>query len=106
MKGARKAKGCIGDHARLKALGPKDWAKALRRVPLAIRAEVARVVWWDWFSDRTHSERWEHLDKYLEPPFHFQPDISRIIDGLVMVGYSWERAVNRMKRSAKYYERN
>lgn len=102
----KKYSGCIPDHARLKALNPEDWRKAIRRLPLEIRAEVARVVWWDWFSDRQHGERWPHLDEYLEPPFHFQPEMGRIVDGLVMVGYSWDRAVNRMKSSAKYYERN
>jgi hypothetical protein len=52
----------------LEKLTPAEWVGRLNRVPSRARAAVARVIWWDFFSQRTVAERWSHLDEMIQGP--------------------------------------
>jgi hypothetical protein len=50
----------------LRARKPQEWAQAVLNVPVEIRAQIARIVWWDFFAGREVANRWPHLDQYLK----------------------------------------
>lgn len=68
---------------------PEEWAAAIESIecPLA-RGAAAKIVWWDFFSCRFCSDRWNHLDKYLTFSMQelFLPD-EKVSNALASIGY-------------------
>lgn len=68
---------------------PDEWLAAIETIecPLA-RGAAAKIVWWDFFSARPCSERWNQLDQYLTFSMQelFLPD-EKVISALENVGY-------------------
>lgn len=55
--------------AQWRALGeltPEQWVERVAGLPAPARPQIARMIWWDWWSERKVGERWPHFDKYLE----------------------------------------
>lgn len=50
----------------LRDLSPEEWVMRIDSLPAKAKPQIARMVWWDFWSERTVSERWPHFDKYLE----------------------------------------
>lgn len=84
------------DMSTMKAVGPKAWLERILGLPCEIRAEVAKVVWWDFFAHRMVGERWPDLDRYLDycptPPVL---DKFQLRDRLIEIGYNYEFASRR-----------
>jgi hypothetical protein len=80
------------DHQRrleLKGRSPEEWVKVVKKLrPPDVRHRVACIVWWDWFGHLKKSERWAHLDYWVDS--HITPEVSdeRLIDGLKEAGYT------------------
>ena len=82
----------------LREVSPQEWVLRIAKLPKRLHAVISCIVWWDWFSERTVSERWNHMDQYL--PFReHDPDISveELIEALVKIGYPQRKAELRMK---------
>jgi hypothetical protein len=52
----------------LEQLSPEAWREKILALPKKIRASVARIIWWDFFSQRLVKNRWHHLDDLLAGP--------------------------------------
>ena len=72
-----KAKGLATLKARPGAKGPQEWANDVAQIPNPIvRAQIACLIWWDFFSYRTRENgqrHWDHLDSYMAG---FKPGVS------------------------------
>jgi hypothetical protein len=68
---------------------PEQWLAEIEKIlcPL-VRGAVAKLVWWDFFSVRKTTEKWNQLDGFLK--FNINElilDDSKIAEGLEIVGY-------------------
>lgn len=50
----------------LAELSPEDWVGRVNSLPAKARPQIARMIWWDFWSERTVAERWPHFDQYLQ----------------------------------------
>ena len=82
--------------------GPAEWLAAVELIEDEnVRARVACIVWWDYFGGQPVRHRWKHLDVYLKRPFvHMRNCV--IEAGLIIVGYTPERAHTRIAKSFDY----
>ena len=80
---------------------PAEWIKQINALPERHRAIVARVVWWDWFGDRTCWNRVAEFDHWLyEPlcPIADEPPPEALMKSIVSIGYPMEIAQRRFRR--------
>lgn len=82
--------------AALKDRTPEVWLERVLQLPEVHQSPVARIVWWDYFAERTQDKRWPHLDRWLD--WDGRDARNRdLIEGLVRVGYApiyaWERVM-------------
>jgi hypothetical protein len=70
-------------------LTPHGWLARIRSVPYPQRADVARIIWWDYFCDIPQADPRGHiLDRYLDDP---PSDKMPVRLGLLACGYSpWQ----------------
>lgn len=86
----------------LKARSPEYWAEVVALVPAKARNAVARVVWYDYFSQQEVPERWPHLDWYLDT--FDEPPMQEFVNGLLAVGYPFDVAQRRCAwRKGEYH---
>lgn len=78
---------------RMKKLGnikPEEWENRISKVKKNARGNVAKIIWWDFFGDVEVTDRWPHLDKWINVQFKDIP-IEDTITGLNIAGYSpWQ----------------
>jgi len=74
---------------------PEAWAADIELLPDSIKRIIAKIVWWDYFSIRSVSKRWPHLDPYINTPAEEATD-EEILKGLEAVGFTPEKARWRM----------
>ena len=79
---------------RLRLKTQKEWCEDIKKVPENARAMTARMIWWDYWAERTVAERWDGFDEFLAPPYD-EPDAQSLINGLMICGYTESRAVRR-----------
>jgi hypothetical protein len=79
----------------LKQRSPEQWAEHIALLPKKIRTQIAKVVWWDWFGPRVVSERWDHLDQYINQPAMDLED-HEVLEGLELLGYTEKQARQRL----------
>ena len=81
----------------LNARSPEEWRSAIDTITDPnTRTQAACIVWWDYFAHREVSNRWPHLDEYLNAwnvALLIPPDALRA--ALMQVGYLEVDAVNR-----------
>lgn len=80
---------------------PAEWLERIDRLPESHRGIVARVVWWDWFGDRTCGKRVNEFDRWLcEPLCHpdAEPEPEELMRSIVSLGYPIEVARRRFRR--------
>jgi hypothetical protein len=77
----------------LRKVTPDEWRERCLALPCPQRFAVARVVWWEYFGDRLHGQRWAHLDDLIERTDMVTDAV--LAAGLVAVGWSPDRAARR-----------
>ena len=93
----------------LKSRMPDEWARQIKKLTIPylpmpafgvtdmhIRAQVACIVWWDFFGYRLVPQRWPHLDIYVNKQYVWLPR-EVMIEGLVILGYPQKWAEARIK---------
>lgn len=88
-------------HSELKARNPEMWLVLIKALPKHLQNGVARIVWWDYFADRTPSNRWAHLDWCLSS--RDEPDIEEWQQALISLGYPEAAAYRRVNRYQKFF---
>lgn len=80
----------------LEKLSPEEWRQRLEKVPDVQRAATARIIWWDFFSQRNVKSRWNQLDNLLQGPDIEGPLIA---EGLMLCGFTEHMATTRVGKS-------
>ena len=74
----------------------REWVKILDAVPNRIlRIKLARIVYWDHYGERRYVDRESAFDKYVWN-CDWEVPREKIIEGLVLIGYSQEQASRRV----------
>ena len=76
-----------------------EWIDEIKKVPAFARGLVARMIWWDFAAERLVKDRWEKFDQFLVPPYDDIP-AKALINGLMLCGYSKDRAISRFRRAS------
>lgn len=79
----------------LRERSASEWVKQINSLPKSWRGDVARVVWWDYFSDRLVSTRIPEFDAYLRPPY-LETDPRSVAMGLLRLGYNHAKIKSRL----------
>ena len=82
----------------LEERSPAQWIEQIEKMVASrpVRAGVAKLVWWDFYSGRKCTERVSEFDKYLRL-FDTRSDDQELAKGLEAVGYPPQIAVARVK---------
>jgi hypothetical protein len=84
------AKGLVSLSQRKGAKSPEQWVRDVTRIEsVKVRAQVACLVWWDFFAqrDRSNGQRyWDHLDEFMDEYVDGVP-AKDIAYGLMRIGY-------------------
>lgn len=89
-------------HAILKAKQPKEWVQQIRELKPRLQNAVARIVWWDYFADKTSAERWHHLDWCLHT--FDEPPVEEWQQALIQLGYPEAAAKRRVHAGQKFFK--
>ena len=91
----------------LKRRRPDQWVDEIKKIRMPLRCHVARIVWWDYLSERTPSADWRVLDDYLDRCLDRKWSETATEYALVEVGYSNKDAKRRSipARTHTVYER-
>lgn len=78
----------------LRRRSPVDWEYQPCRFEGGLKDAVARIIWWDWFSQRPFGKRWDELDEHLNE--RVRPmDKDDLAEALMRCGYTpvqaWKR---------------
>lgn len=84
----------------LKAKSPAQWRKEISVLEEPVRSRVACIVWWDYFGGRKVSDRWPHLDEYVNVPYTPAPR-EAVTMALKKVGYSEKHAIRRAQHEGR-----
>jgi hypothetical protein len=77
-------------------LRPKQWLAKIARLPEQERAQIACIIWWDFFADELSRDRVTDLDTYLRcNPAQFIVSRVRIEAALIFCGYTPHQAYRR-----------
>lgn len=79
----------------LRSLPPEHWESLIDALPHHIQTAIAKIVWWDFFSERPCTDGWPHLDRYLDRKAHRLTD-EEIRLALQGMGYSEYMAQERL----------
>jgi hypothetical protein len=75
---------------------PQEWLRLLELEEIQpFKHQIAKIIWWDWFSLRPVPKRWPHLDSYLKEDVN-QDKLSdrKMRELLSLIGYP-EWVINR-----------
>jgi len=85
--------------AKLKTREPSEWNRLVARIrSRPVQVKVASIVWFDIFSNRPATDRWDDLDEYLKDAFNpdFQEPATEDVEyALEAVGYPKKMAERR-----------
>jgi hypothetical protein len=59
-------KEAIREWKSLQKLQPIQWMERIKSLPERAQGQIARMVWWDFWSNRVVSERWSEFDHWLQ----------------------------------------
>jgi len=79
----------------MKSKSPEDWFNAIQNVESSVRNAVAKIIWWDFFGDKVCTQRWNHLDSYINSPYE-ELDDNLIMEGLQVCGFTEKQAMWRV----------
>jgi hypothetical protein len=72
----------------------EEWRSRILALDQPLRGAVAAIVWWDVFSVRMWSDRWNDIDDLIGTGEAVAPE--QLVAGLVTVGYTENRAFGRV----------
>jgi hypothetical protein len=55
----------IAQWVALKLVTPEDWLQRVLSLPERLQGPIARMIWWDFWSDKLVAERWKEFDRWL-----------------------------------------
>ena len=76
------------------SVSPTEWRERLMRVNAPARYAAARIIWWEFFSERLIPVRWGHIDMLLKNRTEVTDPV--LVDALVEVGAPREWAERRV----------
>lgn len=80
----------------LRTVKPREWKQRISKLqPPEVRPVVGRIVWWDFFGDRTVADRVDEFDPWLKFDRTDAP-AAAIRKGLLAIGYPEHRATQRI----------
>jgi hypothetical protein len=50
----------------LEDITPTEWVARVKSLPEQAQGPTARVIWWNFWSNRTVAERWDEFDAWLK----------------------------------------
>jgi len=50
----------------LQRIKPAEWVERIKSLPERAQGQIARMVWWDFWSNRLVGERWAEFDHWLQ----------------------------------------
>lgn len=74
---------------------PEQWLADIELLPDFMQVRIAHIIWWDFFGGRKISQRWPHLDHYLDQPIMHWLTRDEIAAALHFCGYSQFSSVVR-----------
>ena len=79
---------------RLEKRTPEEWRARIDKFQGHLKLRLACIVWMDFFSKRPAVDPWPHLDDLISVPGAIPPD-GQVVNGLIRLGYSPHKAVER-----------
>lgn len=79
----------------LRKRSASEWVEQINSLPKSWRGDVARVVWWDYFSDVLVADRNPIFDPFLRPPY-VETKPRNTARGLLRLGYSKKKVESRL----------
>lgn len=73
---------------------PAEWRQRLMRVAAPARYAAARIIWWEFFSERLIPVRWGHIDMLLRRRDEVPDEV--LVEALIAVGAPREWAQKRV----------
>lgn len=55
----------IAQWVALRLVTPEDWLQRVLSLPERLQGTTARMIWWDFWSDKVVAERWDAFDRWL-----------------------------------------
>jgi hypothetical protein len=55
----------IAQWVALRLVTPEDWLQRVLSLPERLQGPSARMIWWDFWSDKVVAERWRQFDRWL-----------------------------------------
>lgn len=83
----------------LQKLSAAEWMDRIKGLPERAQGQIARMVWWDFWSNKTVSERWPEFDHWLQFDEREEADpvpLTMIAKCLKAVGYPQYRIKLRL----------
>lgn len=89
----------IAQWVSLKAVTPQEWLERVLSLPERCQGTIARMIWWDFWSERLVGERWKEFDHWL--PFDKSEEENPVetptlVKCLKLVGYPQYRISMRL----------
>lgn len=72
-----------------------EWIELIKTLPKSWQGDVARVVWWDYFSDVLVADRNPIFDEFLRPPF-VETSPKNTAKALLRFGYTQKKVNSRL----------
>jgi hypothetical protein len=95
-------------NAEVHKIKPEIWAERVAKIEDAtVQTMIARIIWWDFFSNREVSSRWTHLDQYLsdEQTPQVMREIATAEKALQVAQYSYSCASQTFHKNQSYQNR-
>ncbi len=74
---------------------PEEWLKRIKELPSEIQPVISKLVWWQYFGDRTRANAWPHLDDIRCKPSGNIPEDDQI-KALIKLGYTRHHASKKV----------
>ena len=74
----------------LRKIKPQEWVDKVNSLPEVARGQIARMIWWDFWSDKLVANRWTEFDHWLQFDSREETDpvpLNMIAECLKAVGY-------------------
>ena len=91
----------------LKQRTDAEWQQEIEQVQMPLRAKLARIVWFDYLSERPASKACQWVQPYLDCCLKLVHKPERVLEGLMQIGYDRKDALKRYKPALNHtqYER-
>lgn len=63
---SEKEKQAVQQWLGLRKLTPDQWLEKVKALPEKAQGQIARMIWWDFWSERLVANRWAEFDHWLQ----------------------------------------